>query len=202
MKLSTLERSLEQLPLSLIVEPKRLKDKLLNQYITKIHADFVGVIQSETVNPDETVQALKDLCAANWGRINRTCLSYTAIPSIAVTEFLTEVAQFVAEEENKKGCGVVRVAIAPKDVTDVNFSGFNSVCVRVREREDDSYCVLSSLDETSVSKKEALERVQLSGLNSGYLRLNKKLYYANIEKNLFVQLAASASALKNFDEHC
>ena len=201
MNLSTLRGLLAQLPSNLIDDPKRLKDKLLNQYITKIHADFVGVIQSEHMNPDERVQALKDLCAANWALINRTCLSYMAIPSIAVTEFLTEVAQFVAQEENKKGCGVVRVAIAPKDATDVDFAGFNSVCIRVREREDGNLCVLPSLDETSVSKKEALERVQLSGLKSGYLRLNKKLYYANIEKNLFVQLAASASALKNFDEH-
>ncbi len=85
MTLHNLRISLKRLHKGMHAAPVLFKERIMQAYIKKILSDYAGTVMSDAIDEEVRVAALAGLLHATWALVSGTCLSYTAIPSAAVT---------------------------------------------------------------------------------------------------------------------
>ena len=124
MNIAELTKALAAIQLPADTASPTFHDRLLKAYLHHIKETFAQALASNSLD------ALNQQVQNNWHLVNGTCLSYTALPDSPITEFLIQAATYVADEKNKRDCGVVRTQYPPKKLEEINFGEFNSVLVR------------------------------------------------------------------------
>lgn len=93
---------LKQLEQAVIDVPTSLQDKVEIVYSLQVLEKLDEILGNDSDNPDELVNQLEQFLSDNWDLIKGTSLCYTALNSADITLFLCDIAEWVADEKNKR----------------------------------------------------------------------------------------------------